>query len=252
MPLNYICQLSKVPSYAHLVHFYPFLSSDSSDVLDEEVHGYDPPTTQRRYSLQHRDRSHVIHRNRGERSREQRRFMAPFKPDYAINPSKWTKYNLDDDGTKGLIGSGMSADQVNKYAAFEFLKKRDELQRESSEGNEEEEEKITGGKVIFKKPVKESMRGRCERMEEVDKRQGEGVGIGAGVYVMPEYKVGGRKEEIKRGRRRKQLLVLGQGLDKAEKEEVIEKGKKVRSMREKKGKQAVSLGHLEEKEGEMS
>ena len=49
------------------------------------------------------------------------------EPDYVRNPSKWTKYDLKEDGSQVL--RGMSQDQVNKYAAFQFL---DEIKKRKS------------------------------------------------------------------------------------------------------------------------
>lgn len=220
-------------------------SRDDGEVSDEEFQSYAPPTQKRHSPPPHRDRRRPAHIDRGDRSRqnrEQRRFQAPIKPDHAINPNKWTKYDLTNDGTKGLRRSGMSTDQVNKYAAFEFLKKQKELRKEKSDGEDEREEE-TGGKMLFKKPAKkESVRGG-----EIEKRSGA-LGGGAGVSVMPEYVVGRRnnEEEEDKGRRgRKQLLVLGGRLDK--KEEVKEVREKVR---EKKGGHGISLSHLEEEEDE--
>lgn len=249
------------------------LSSDHGDVLNEEVQGYAPPI-RRRYSPLHEDGIRPAHGDRRERrdsplqdrrrpaysdkgertrhSREQRRCLAPIKPDHAINPSKWTKYNLANDGTKGLLSSGMSSDQINKYAALEFLKKRKGLRRESEGDEEEEKEEESGGKMIFKKPAKkDSMRGRCEGVEEEEGKSGRGgLGGGAGVCMMPEYNVGWKEEEGKgnKGRGRKKLVVLGQRLDKRAEDEVKEK---VRGVREKKGRHGVSLGHLEDEEEEI-
>ena len=55
-----------------------------------------------------------------------------------MNPSKWTKYDLSTDGTEALKKSGMTEDQVNSFAAFQFL--RELRERREREGREEEEE----------------------------------------------------------------------------------------------------------------
>ena len=218
---------------------------------DEEVQNYAPPTRKRSSplppdkALSYRPRHAAS--DRGERSRhsrEKRRFKVPFKPDYAVNPSKWTKYDLMDDGTKELGSSGMNAEQVNKYAAFEFLKQQKELRKGRSEGYPEEEEE-SEGKVVFKKPTKEC--GRRGRSGGMGVESSGGVGTmrgGGGVSVMPEYVVGGEKEKVKRGR--KKLLVLGGRLDKEVEEDVKEQ---VRNVGEKKGR-CVGLSHLEEEERE--
>ena len=74
-------------------------------------------------------------------------------PDYVKNPSKWTKYELKDDGSEVL--RGMSQDRVNKYAAFQFL---DEVKKRkmSTRLQQDSEDSITDGvaKVVFKKPLK--------------------------------------------------------------------------------------------------
>ena len=78
-------------------------------------------------------------------------------PDYVKNPSKWTKYELKDDGSEVL--RGMSQDQVNKYAAFQFLdevKKRKMSTRlqQDSEDSTTDDSTDSVAKVVFKKPLK--------------------------------------------------------------------------------------------------
>jgi hypothetical protein len=123
-------------------------------------------------------------------------------PDHVANPTKWKKYDLTVDGTEGLKRSGMSDDQVNKYAAFQFLKElRERRKKESGEGGEDLEEGEEG-KVVFRKPKK----GKIEvslAPEGEDSNGGargkEAVGTGefgsSGVLKMPEYVVGGGEEQ---------------------------------------------------------
>ena len=53
------------------------------------------------------------------------------------SPDKWAKYSLADDGTNDL--KGLTADQVNKHAALQFLdeiKKRKCLEQSMSNSND--------------------------------------------------------------------------------------------------------------------
>ncbi len=191
---------------------------------------HDHDRRQQRHDSSYHGERHEQHRS-GRNSRSAR---APFKPDHVKNPFKWTKYDLTDDGTRELRKSGMSADQVNKYAAFEFLntlKKKEDVKDEAEVISE-------GGKVVFKKPTR---REEKETAKVPAVRDGGGFGAGAGVRIMEKYEVGGEKvKEGKSGRtRRKQLTVLG-----GEEEESDDAQRRSRSA--KQSHQGISLSHLEE------
>ena len=85
------------------------------------------------------------------------RYRAYKEPDYVRNPSKWTKYDLKEDGSQVL--RGMSQDQVNKYAVFQFL---DEIKKRKSSSSletvTESDNSGDTGKVVFKKPSKSMSR----------------------------------------------------------------------------------------------
>ena len=140
----------------------------------------------------------------------------PSKPDFVTNPSKWKKYNLSDDGTKGLKKSGMSAEQVNRLAAFQFLEEiKKQKQGSHSDGGggngDESEVGKEEGKVIFKKPTKKTSRERQRSPPSTASGNMMEVttgGVGGSVVMMPEYVVGG-KEGRERKRKRRQLQVLG-------------------------------------------
>ena len=140
------------------------------------------------------------------------------------HPAKWTKYDLSDDGTKELKKRGMSAEQINKFAAFQFLKELKNRKGEAAEGDcNEGEEAIRGQKIIFKKPP-----GRDGTQEQKVLTSGSGAekvsgkdtagdfedggrrgGVGAGVILMPEYVVGGKKKGGEGKWKRKKLQVVG-------------------------------------------
>lgn len=127
----------------------------------------------------------------------------------------------------------MTEEQVNTYAAFQFLREMRE-RREREEGEEE-----GGGEgVVFRKPRRGKKKGE-EGGEGELSRSGEkggkrtvlsGAGVGAGVIKMAEYVVGGDRK-----RKRKQLQVTGEDQDKDR--ATVSKVKKT---------SCVSLSHLEE------
>jgi len=60
-------------------------------------------------------------------------------PNHVVNPEKWKKYSLKDDGSL-LMSKGRSADEVNTAVAMDFisqLKKRKSLDGESSDAQED-------------------------------------------------------------------------------------------------------------------
>lgn len=137
-------------------------------------------------------------------------------PDFVRNPGKWTKYSLADDGTKEL--KGLTADQVNKHVAFQFLdelKKRkcseqslsgsDSLQIPQSNPSE-----VQSRKVVFKKPI------AARDLKEDDSKSkqlvfGEGGGVGAGVIRMSEYTVGTKTTQKKKLPHRGIIMDEGKG-----------------------------------------
>lgn len=157
----------------------------------------------------------------GTSGRGGRHSRAPNKkePDYVRNPSKWTKYDLKEDGSQVL--RGMSQDQVNKYAAFQFL---DEIQKRKSPssltaqrsdetGNAESDKSDEVTKVVFKRPSKsvsrvgkKSREGDGVRSEggESNTRGHEGHSAsGEGGIKMAEYVVGSKAAaQLHRERRR--------------------------------------------------
>ncbi len=177
-------------------------------------------------------------------------------PDYIINPSKWKKYNLSHDGTEGLKHSGMTDDQVNSFAAFNFLqelRERKERDREMAAGEEEEIELDSRGerKVVFWKSSKRKQQsgdreGGGEDSRPAAKSAGDeervcagGAGVGAGVVKMAEYVVGegGGASGGRKGRKRKQLQLT------REEEEGEEVGG---TAPQKPHSSSISLSHLAE------
>ena len=185
-----------------------------------------------------------------------RDFRAPSRPDYVVNPAKWTKYDLTNDGTKDLKRSGMNAEQVNKHAAFEFLNALRKDDDDNNEGSVEEGEAESGGKVVFRKPTRKMAQGGNNIGGDQGGRDGGGgrfVGGVTGMSVMPEYVVGrekpaGGKERERKGR--KQLAVFGSRTTTEEKDgEVETKGS---SEKIKSSQHCISLSHLGEDEDDSS
>lgn len=135
-------------------------------------------------------------------------------PDFVRNPGKWTKYSLADDGTKEL--KGLTADQVNKHVAFQFLdelKKRKHSEQSSSGSDslqisQSKPSEVQSQKVVFKKPIvaRDLKEGgnECDGMPESARSKskqvvfGEGGGAGAGVIRMSEYTVGTKTKQKKK------------------------------------------------------
>jgi len=131
-------------------------------------------------------------------------------PDFVRSPDKWAKYSLADDGTNDL--KGLTADQVNKHAALQFLdeiKKRKRLEQSMSSSNvlqsSQPKPMEVSQKVVYSKPktifaIKKDPTddGRHDEMPEKEgyrefcskpKPFIKGGGAGAGVIRMPEYEV---------------------------------------------------------------
>ena len=103
-----------------------------------------------------------------------------FAPDYMRHPEKWTKYDLKEDGTEKM--RGMSANQVNKAAALQFLQKR----KGSTDG---ELRHVSEGKCTFQRP----------KGSGSDLASSSGHSAGASdVHVMQEYEIGKKREQKKK------------------------------------------------------
>lgn len=137
-------------------------------------------------------------------------------PDFVRNPGKWTKYSLADDGTKEL--KGLTADQVNKHVAFQFLdelKKRKHSEQSLSGGDslqisQSKPSEVQSQKVVFKKPI------AARDLKEDDSKSkqlvfGEGGGAGAGVIRMSEYTVGTKTTQKKKLPHRSIITDEGKG-----------------------------------------
>jgi len=202
-------------------------------------------------------RPHGTGRKRSRNDRGGRDSRAPFRPDYVVNPAKWTKYDLTNDGTKELRRSGMNAEQVNKYAAFEFLNtlKKNEDEVDSMGNINEGGEAGSSGKVVFKKPTRKMVPGEKNAGEDRGGRKEGGGGrfvggAAAGVAVMPEYVVG-REKKLAGGNERKgkkQLGVLG-GRTEVEEEENGGEIETKTSGKSKSSQPSISLSHLDEEDG---
>ncbi len=62
--------------------------------------------------------------------------------------SKWTKYDLKDDGTEQL--SGLSAEKINRTVAYQFL---DQL-KQRNQPEKDDPQDVGNKKVVFKKPTR--------------------------------------------------------------------------------------------------
>lgn len=170
-----------------------------------------------------------------------------------VNPSRWKKYDLSDDGTKGLKKSGMSAEEVNRHAAFQFLR---DLRQQREEGgasdlntSREEDKEGADKKVTFKKPTRKAREVGPGVDQQGAGSEGAGAGSGGvvagsgGVHMMAEYVVGREEGGGRKGRKRKQLQVLGVAEDQEDK--CDDGGRTI-----KKKPAIVSLSHLAEEEDE--
>ena len=218
-----------------------------------------------------------------ERHKRRGRYRAHKDPEYIRNPSKWTKYDLKDDGSEVL--RGMSQDQVNKYAAFQFLdevKKRKSLSSLDTEHSNETDGMVLEGedastaneatKVVFKKPSKGVRRtGSDSRVGDSVRRSEEGLesrGLdthGGGSVKMAEYVVGSKAAaQSHRERRQKRAKLVSLHSEEELKEDegredighyTADSGssypsktseKRGKSIRKKTASSTVSLSHLDE------
>ena len=122
-------------------------------------------------------------------------------PDYLKHPERWIKYDLKQDGTEKL--HGMTAEQQNKAAAFEFLR---EVRKSDEDKITNETEYDTTKKVVFKKPagLKQGVRNikgtQCSHLPISPQLSDKQVKLSdsdhkCNVHVMPEYQVGAKREK---------------------------------------------------------
>ena len=125
----------------------------------------------------------------------------------------------------------MTEDQVNTFAAFEFLKELRERKKREERGRE------GGERVLFKTPSKRARKGPSEAEEKAAVLSG--AGVGAGVIKMAEYVVGGGGQGEAQGPRGKgRRQVVGEESEPANVTSVSAK------------KTSVNLSHLLELEDE--
>lgn len=114
------------------------------------------------------------------------------------DPSKWTKYDLRDDGTKEL--AGLSAEQVNRKVAYQFLNQL----KKSSEHKEEDLQDAKDAKIVFKRPKRSrdntdaKITPESELNETGGNKERQNDMSVTSVRMMPEYVVGvsgGRKRQ---------------------------------------------------------
>ena len=118
-------------------------------------------------------------------------------PDHVKNPGKWTKYDLEDDGTQKPEFKGLNAHQINQRAALEFL------QRNNDGSNTPQTEEIacnTGTsdtdqpQFVFKRPKKDN-HSQYMRTAKGQEHQRSTLGNKFGAVTMPEYVVGSKREK---------------------------------------------------------
>ncbi|GAB0090434.1 uncharacterized protein DMENIID0001_051670 [Sergentomyia squamirostris] len=104
------------------------------------------------------------------------------RPDYQVNPEKWTKYTLDDVDT---------SEQTNTAAAFAFLaeceRRRDEEDQATEMTTDED-----STKVVFRKSSK------LRKIVEEKEKDEKSTNFRASKVVMPEYVVGQVKKREKK------------------------------------------------------
>ena len=153
-----------------------------------------------------KDRKNSTNSNSGSR-----RFPSRV-PQHVLSPEKWTKYSLEDDGSKEF--RGLNEHSLNKHTAHSFLaalKRRNNIE----EGSKANSETLKDSKLLFKKPEQKTD----------DPPSFSGVWKD-GSYVMPEYVVGAAR--LKGGR----------------------KADKHSGVKPVAGNAPVNLGHLDDEFGE--
>ena len=76
------------------------------------------------------------------------------RPDYAVHPQNWTKYDLNEDSASDSV-CGMSEEQRNTFAAQQFLEDLRAHKRGGQKKNEEskDEGESSSNDFVFRKPV---------------------------------------------------------------------------------------------------
>ena len=124
--------------------------------------------------------------------RVRRRHDLRYTPDYLKRPEKWVKYDLTEDGTEKME-EGLSADQINKAAAFQFLQSRGNT---AGSGAHDSSENETTGRVVFKRPNR-SVRKLTEK-PVAGVSNCHRVTANSAAHVMKEYEVGAKREQRKK------------------------------------------------------
>ena len=139
----------------------------------------------------HTSRDRSPHRRQHHVTRERHR---PARvPCHVVHPKKWTKYDLSDDGTKNSDFKGLSSDQVNRKAAFEFL---NTLKHKDSETTPSETTPTdTSLPLKFKKPSKVMKEVSKETKDHDHDHQSVSGPHSSGAMLMPEYVVGAKKQQ---------------------------------------------------------
>lgn len=106
------------------------------------------------------------------------------EPDYIKNPRKWKKYDLREDGTDKMEYKGLTDEQRNKKAAFEFLSTLRQNQSKSVEEEREETLKASD-RLVFKKPSLHISSGKNSK--------GDGEFLST-AFKMPEGSTGASKK----------------------------------------------------------
>ena len=188
----------------------------------------------------------------------QRRSRSTKVPDFVKNPAKWTMYDLSDDGTENLSEDGLSDDQVNKRAAFQFLEKMKKLKADRDPENSESDvsdsksrhgessshSSSASHKLIFHKPEQLTT---AEGGSPGEQPRLKSTGCSSSAVVrMPEYVVGGKDSSR---RKRPKLKVVGRGgeTESAVSEEGnLKTDEKSTKRRKTSAAAAICLSHLEE------
>ncbi|XP_055688463.1 protein TSSC4 [Lutzomyia longipalpis] len=169
-------------------------SLEQSDSSERNRHFLDRPKvdkkTETRHVMKFRGRESIFKRPEAPISqclRPRRR------PDYQVNPGKWTKYSLDDVDT---------SEHTNTAAAFAFLAECEQRRRdEKAPGDEMEVEGESAEKVVFKKSTK--LRRAVEEAQKDCSTSSEDQSpkFRASKVVMPEYVIG--QATVKKDRKKK-------------------------------------------------
>ena len=202
-----------------------------------------PSTAAADNGSQTRHRHHLETRSRPT-ARSPRHSRSNRVPDFLSNPAKWTKYDLKDDGTGNW--KGLSEDQKNSHAAFQFL---DELKERKHDVDTDDREGGAAVKVQFRKPRTPSKDHSHAKDTEhppsaihteqstTPSGSSHGTTAGHGVFKMAEYVVGSKAPQQ---RKQPRLSVMGEGDEDGERQTKKRKGVSAKAV--------VSLSHLEEEE----